>query len=110
MKQIVGKDLSYSIQGRHLILSEKAEKKEIPPTRKAEKKWVNLQESMHTLKGVVVDNITNDPLIGATIKIEGQPGGSRNGSQWRLRVEECIYLFGTDGFLYRLQDQNGAGW
>jgi TonB-linked SusC/RagA family outer membrane protein len=76
MKQIAGKDLSYSIQGRHLILSEKAEKKEIPPTRKAEKKWVNLQESMHTLKGVVVDNITNDPLIGATIKIEGQPGGA----------------------------------
>lgn len=30
MKQIVGKDLSYSIQGRHLILSKKSEKKNHP--------------------------------------------------------------------------------
>jgi TonB-linked SusC/RagA family outer membrane protein len=76
MKQIVGKDLSYSIQGRHLILSKKSEKKEPSPARKPGEKWVNLQQNMHTLKGVVVDNITNDPLIGATVKIEGQPGGT----------------------------------
>ena len=76
IKQIVGNDLSYSIQGRHIILSEKADDKEVISTKKPTKKKENLQQGVHTLKGVIVDNITNDPLIGATIKIEGQSGGT----------------------------------
>ena len=76
IRQIVGNDLSYSIQGRHIILLEKADEKKLFLTKKPVRRKVNSQQGAHTLKGVVIDNITNDPLIGATIKIKGQPGGT----------------------------------
>jgi TonB-linked SusC/RagA family outer membrane protein len=69
MEQIVGNDLSYSIQGRHIILSKKTRTKAKVPIKKTTlegKEETHENSGKHVMKGFVCDE-NNDPVLGATI-------------------------------------------
>ena len=41
------------------------------------------------IEGVVVDNGTNEPIVGATVKMKNGPRGTVTSSTGRFRLEGC---------------------
>lgn len=65
LDQLVGDSLSYSIQGRHIVIT--ARRRDVNAHR-AEMPARNT----HPLKGLVLEEATGDPVIGATVSVNGK--------------------------------------
>jgi TonB-linked SusC/RagA family outer membrane protein len=72
MDKIVGNNMTYTINGRHIIIMEK---KNNPSTGRPTKASQRAGAATHTLKGVVVDGATSETLIGASVRVEDSNNG-----------------------------------
>jgi len=72
MNAITGDDLTYTINGRYILISKKQKQDASQPSPRRQ---VNSGER-HSVKGTVTDAGTGEPLIGATVRVVGSSKGA----------------------------------